>query len=64
MEMKADEVLKVPEVAEILRISRSRAYDLVARGEIPSFRVGEKSVRVHRRMLDEYMVQAPEAAAS
>jgi putative molybdopterin biosynthesis protein len=64
MEMKADEVLKVPEVAEILRISRSRAYDLVARGEIPSFRVGEKSVRVHRRMLDEYMAQAPEAAAS
>jgi putative molybdopterin biosynthesis protein len=64
MEMKTDEVLKVPEVAEILRIPRSRAYDLVARGEIPSFRVGEKSVRVHRRMLDEYMTRTPEVAAS
>jgi excisionase family DNA binding protein len=31
---------KVEEVAELLRISRNAAYDLVARKEIPSIRVG------------------------
>ena len=30
-----NEWLKVPEVAEILRIARSRAYELIADGEIP-----------------------------
>lgn len=62
MEAKA-EVLKVPEVAEILRIPRSRAYALVQAGEIPSFKIGEKSVRVSRRQLDAYMERTSEAVA-
>ena len=45
------EYLKVPEVAGILRIARSRAYELVGNGEIPSIRIG-RSVRVNRRELD------------
>ena len=44
------EFLKVPEVAEVLRIARSRAYELVAEGEIPSIRIG-RSVRVSREEL-------------
>ena len=55
METQMNEVLKVPEVAAILRIPRSRAYLLVQRGEIKSFHVGERSVRVPRGALDEYM---------
>jgi excisionase family DNA binding protein len=35
----------VDEVAEMLRIGRNAAYDLVARGEIPSVKVG-RLVRV------------------
>ena len=35
----------VGEVAEMLRIGRNAAYDLVARGEIPSVKVG-RLVRV------------------
>jgi excisionase family DNA binding protein len=62
MEAPTTEVLKVTEVAEILRIPRSRAYDLVARGEIPSFKIGERSVRVRRSALDAYMQR--EAVAS
>ena len=48
------EYLKVPEVAEVLRIARSRAYELVADGEIPSVRIG-RSIRVSRRELDSWL---------
>ena len=44
------EWLKVPEVARIIRVARSRAYELVAGGEIPSVRIG-RSVRVSRKEL-------------
>ncbi len=48
------EWLKVPEVAEVLRIARSRAYELVADGEIPSVRIG-RSLRVSRRELETWL---------
>jgi excisionase family DNA binding protein len=48
------EFLKVPEVAEVLRIARSRAYELVAEGEIPSIRIG-RSVRVSRSELERWL---------
>ena len=35
MDEQQREYLKVPEVAEVLRIARSRAYELVGSGEIP-----------------------------
>ena len=34
------EVLKVSEVAALLRISRNKVYDMVARNQLPHFRVG------------------------
>ena len=48
------EYLKVPEVAKVLRIARSRAYDLVAQGQIPAVRIG-RSVRVPRHELDRWL---------
>lgn len=33
-------LLRVSEVAPLLGVSRSKAYELVARGEIPSVRIG------------------------
>ncbi len=48
------EWLKVPEVAGVLRIARSRAYELVANGEIPSVRIGH-SVRISRRELEKWL---------
>jgi excisionase family DNA binding protein len=44
------EFLKVPEVAQELRIARSRAYELVADGTIPAVKIG-RSVRVSRKEL-------------
>lgn len=48
------EYLKVPEVAGILRIARSRAYEMVAEGKIPSVRIG-RSIRINRRELDRWL---------
>ena len=53
------EWLKVPEVAEVLRIARSRAYELVGSGEIPSVRIG-RSVRVSRKELDRWLEEQHE----
>lgn len=36
------ELLTVPEVAECLRIGEDLAYELVARGDLPSVRLGRK----------------------
>ena len=48
------EYLKVPEVAKVLRIARSRAYELVANGEIPAVKIG-RSVRVSRKELERWL---------
>jgi excisionase family DNA binding protein len=56
------EYLKVPEVAEVLRIARSRAYEMVARGEIPSVRIG-RSVRVSRKELDRWLEEQRQPSA-
>ena len=51
---ESHEYLKVLEVAEVLRISRSRAYELVAGGEMPAVKIG-RSVRVSRKELDRWL---------
>lgn len=48
MDEQQHEWLKVPEA---LRIARSRAYELVANGEIPAVKIG-RSVRVSRKELE------------
>ena len=48
------EFLKVPEVAEELRIARSRAYEMVANGTIPAVKIG-RSVRVSRKELEGWL---------
>jgi excisionase family DNA binding protein len=37
-------VFTVPEVAEVLKISRSLAYNLIARQELPAIRVGRRII--------------------
>ena len=48
------EFLKVPGVAEELRIARSRAYEMVANGTIPAIKIG-RSVRVSRKELERWL---------
>jgi excisionase family DNA binding protein len=54
--------LKVGEVAEVLRIARSRTYQLVGSGEIPSVRIG-RSVRVSRKELDRWLEEQRQSSA-
>lgn len=47
---------RVPEVGIALGISRAKAYDLIARGELPSIRVGS-SIRVPVAALREWIAR-------
>ena len=53
-----DEVrlLRLAAVAELLSISKTKAYELVASGEIPSVRLG-RSVRVPLKALREWVLE-------
>jgi len=54
MDEQQHEYLKVPEVAEVLRIASGRAYELVGSAEIPLVRIG-RSVRISRKELDRWL---------
>ncbi len=56
--------LTVPEVAEELHIPRTRAYELIARGELPAVRVGERSIRVNRAELERFLLESRRVVAS
>jgi excisionase family DNA binding protein len=63
MEMKTREWLRVPEAADLLGIPRSRCYELIQRGELPAVRIGERSIRVNRRQLEEFLLETRQVAA-
>ena len=46
--------MKVAEVAQELRIARSRACELIANGSIPAVKIG-RSVRVRRKELESWL---------
>ncbi len=56
--------LKVPEVAEELQVPRTRAYELIAKGELPAVRIGERTIRVHRAELEKFLLETRRVVAS
>jgi excisionase family DNA binding protein len=58
------EYAKVPEVAKVLGLSEASVWRLVWAGELPSIRLGERSVRVPRAGLADYLANRPAAVAS
>lgn len=56
--------LTVPEAAEELRIPRTRCYELIARGELPAVRIGERSIRVNRAELERFLLESRRVADS
>lgn len=56
MQAEKSEFLKVPEVAALLRIPRSRCYELIQAGALPATRIGERSIRVNRRELEAFLL--------
>ena len=55
------ELLTVPEVAECLRIGEDLAYELVARGDLPSVRLGRK-IRLPAFGLKQWIIRASGAS--
>ena len=47
-------IYTVPEVAEYLKMSKSKVYDLVKRQKIPYIRIG-RNVRIRQSDLDEWL---------
>ncbi len=63
METKEKMWWTVPEVAEELNIPRTRAYALIAKGELPAVRIGERSIRVNRQELERFLLETRRVAA-
>ncbi|MDQ4145627.1 MAG: helix-turn-helix domain-containing protein [Actinomycetota bacterium] len=49
--------LTVKEASELLRIPLTRTYELIAAGELPAVRIGERSIRVNRRELETFLLE-------
>ncbi len=54
--------LTVPETAVLLRVPRTRCYELIQRGELPAVRIGERSIRVNRTELERFLLESRRAA--
>ncbi len=55
-------VYRVDDAARLLSISRSEAYTLIAKGIIPSIRIGKNMIRIPAEALREMVDQATRAA--
>ena len=51
------EWLRVPEAAELLGLPRTRTYELIASGDLPAVRIGQRSIRVNRRELERFLME-------
>ena len=56
--------LTVPEAAEELKIPRTRCYELIAQGELPAVRIGQRSIRVNRQELERFLMEDRRVVAS
>ena len=52
--MDEEQLLRVPEVASILRVTPERVYQLARDGFLPAIRLG-RQVRVHPEELDRWL---------
>ncbi len=57
METVVKEWLRVSEAADLLGLTRQRTYELIARGELPAVRIGERSIRVNRPELERFLLE-------
>jgi excisionase family DNA binding protein len=55
MAQNQQEWMKVPEAAAYFRIPRTRMYELIQQGELPAVRIGERSIRLNRREVEQFL---------
>lgn len=58
----APDLLTVPEAAQLLRISRNLAYELVAQHQLPCVRLG-RTIRIPRASLERWIRERAEESA-
>jgi excisionase family DNA binding protein len=56
-----DEILTLPEVAELLKVGYETIYSMVQKGQLPAFKVGGEW-RVQRVDIDEWIDQQTDQA--
>jgi excisionase family DNA binding protein len=49
--------MKVPEAAEYFAVARSRMYDLIQSGELPAVWISERSIRVNRHEVEQFLTE-------
>ncbi len=49
--------LTVPEAAKLLKIPRTRCYDLISQGDLPAVRIGARTIRVPRSELRRFLLK-------
>jgi excisionase family DNA binding protein len=49
--------LTVPETAHELHIPRTRCYELIQQGSLPTVRIGKRSIRVNRHELERFLLE-------
>jgi excisionase family DNA binding protein len=49
--------LTVLQAAEALHIAHTRCYELIARGDLPALRLGQRSIRVHKGELEKFLLE-------
>lgn len=57
-----DEILTVPEVSKILKISKSKIYLLIQRKELPHIKI-QRNVRIRRSDLEKWLERRVENAS-
>ena len=51
-----EEIMTIPEIADYLKLSKSKVYKMVQKGDIPSIKIG-KSVRLRRTDFVDWMME-------
>lgn len=55
-------LLSIAETCHALGIGRSKVWELIGRGELPTVRIGTRIVRVPRTAIDKFIAEHTEAA--
>jgi excisionase family DNA binding protein len=57
-----DQFLTIAEAADLVRVHRSTIQRMIARGALPSYRIGERGVRIKRSDLESAMLSGARSA--
>ncbi|MDP9474949.1 MAG: helix-turn-helix domain-containing protein [Actinomycetota bacterium] len=49
--------LRVPDAAKYFSVPRSRMYSLIQAGELPAVRISQRSIRVNRKEVEEFLTE-------